>query len=459
MDRLAREGGGLLLASIVVLSLLSSGATGVTTAGQEDIADSVMAAEAVAQNSPAADLYLSEVVAGPDEELTVSLYMENATNIAGYQARFTFDPSVVQVESIEGVDFSDPIATIDNEEGFVFMTAAAADGQDNPLFANITLSVVGEAGTATDLSFDEEDTKVNNETATVPTDLHDGHVEVVGAEVTDFTVSDKTLKPGQSTTVTATVVNPGSSTASVEVTLTTDGTQAETSEVSVPADSTTQVEFTTSFETVGTHTVSINDLAPVEIQVADAQLTLEDVEGQPESTVTVLLYANFSDVAGYQANFSFDPEVVQIQDISGVDFDDPTANINNEAGWAFLTAAQATPDVNPVLAEITFEVIAGQGNATDLAFHAEDTLLNDGEGNSVPVLLDDGNVTVPACSPGDANGDGAVTSADPTVTMRYIVGLPIEGPFLPSCADVDNNGQITSGDVTLIQQIIVGIDN
>jgi hypothetical protein len=65
-------------------------------------------------------------------------------------------------------------------------------------------------------------------------------------------------------------------------------------------------------------------------------------------------------------------------------------------------------------------------------------------------------VSVAQCAAGDANGDGEVTAADATLTQRYIVGQPIDGPFYETCADMNGDDVITSADVTAILQKVVG---
>jgi uncharacterized cupredoxin-like copper-binding protein len=84
----------------------------------------------------------------------------------------------------------------------------------------------------------------------------------------------------------------------------TDGTDAETQTVSVPADSSDTVEFTTSFAEAGDHTVTINDLEPTAIQVGSADVSVTDyslssteVEPGEELTVTATV-ENAGELAG-----------------------------------------------------------------------------------------------------------------------------------------------------------------
>ncbi|WP_256295750.1 cohesin domain-containing protein [Haloarchaeobius salinus] len=140
-------------------------------------------------------------------------------------------------------------------------------------------------------------------------------------------------------------------------------------------------------------------LALVAVPMAAAQesATLSLTETEVESTdgtATVTLAAEGSDVAGYQANVSFDPDVVRVQSVSGADYSDPVQNVNNEDGWVFLTQSQSDGMDDPELATITFEVVGDEGDRSTLSFVESDTRINDGAGEHVDVQLDSGTVTV-----------------------------------------------------------------
>jgi len=85
--------------------------------------------------------------------------------------------------------------------------------------------------------------------------------------VTDYSVGNTTVDVGESVTVTATVENVGSSAANATVEFIVDNQTAETRNVSVGANATTNTTFQTSFGTPGPHTVAVNDLAPTTITV------------------------------------------------------------------------------------------------------------------------------------------------------------------------------------------------
>ena len=67
-------------------------------------------------------------------------------------------------------------------------------------------------------------------------------------------------------------------------------------------------------------------------------------------------------------------------------------------------------------------------------------------------------VTSPCHQLGDVAGNGAVTSLDATLTLRYVAGDDPTG-FEPACADLTNEGNVTAADVTYLQQIVVGLES
>jgi hypothetical protein len=62
----------------------------------------------------------------------------------------------------------------------------------------------------------------------------------------------------------------------------------------------------------------------------------------------------------------------------------------------------------------------------------------------------------PSCEPGDANGDGRVTSGDATLVERHVVGL--QADIDTECADINDDGRVTTGDATLILRKVVGLE-
>lgn len=138
-------------------------------------------------------------------------------------------------------------------------------------------------------------------------------------------------------------------------------------------------------------------------------MNLTSASAAPGETVTVELRTTAGDVAGYQANVTFDPDVVRVESVSGAEMDDPVTNVRNESGWLFLTQSSASGSDATVLAEITFAVRedASPGDGTDLGFVEADSMLNDGEANVISATLQDGRVDVTeAGAGGGLSGDG-----------------------------------------------------
>ncbi|RDI69704.1 cohesin domain-containing protein [Halopelagius longus] len=103
----------------------------------------------------------SATVTDDSGEQTVTMTVRaDATGVRGYQANVTFDPSVVQVQSVsKSEDFAKPVANVNNEAGWVSFNQIRSSETDGPALATITFTVTGDAGASTEISFVEEDTK------------------------------------------------------------------------------------------------------------------------------------------------------------------------------------------------------------------------------------------------------------------------------------------------------------
>lgn len=106
------------------------------------------------------------------------------------------------------------------------------------------------------------------------------------------------------------------------------------------------------------------------------------VTAPPGENVTVVMWANTTNASAYQTNLTFNPDVVQVVAISGsTDFGDPVMNPDNSAGWVAFNQLRQSGISNPVLAEITFQVVGQTGDTSDISFVETDTKLatKDGE--------------------------------------------------------------------------------
>jgi hypothetical protein len=112
-------------------------------------------------------------------------------------------------------------------------------------------------------------------------------------------------------------------------------------------------------------------------------------------TTTVTLTADAPDVAGYQANLTFDPSVVQVEQVAeSEDFDSPVSNVNNDEGWVFLTQSKVEGTDDPVLARITFAAVGGNDTSSTIGFVGEETMLNDADSQTIDAELRPGQIRV-----------------------------------------------------------------
>jgi len=110
----------------------------------------------------------------------------------------------------------------------------------------------------------------------------------------------------------------------------------------------------------------------------------DSITGEPGETVTLTVWTTASDVRGYQTNLTYDPAVLQIQDVAGTsDFEDPVSTVNDEQGWVAFNQYRPAATDDPVLATITFEFTENADTEGEVAFIAADTKFADGDGSTV----------------------------------------------------------------------------
>ena len=190
-------------------------------------------------------------------------------------------------------------------------------------------------------------------------------------------------------------------------------------------------------------------------------VNVTDTMVSPGGTAEVSLQTDVSNVSGYEATINFDPEKLQVTDVSGEDMADPVMEVDNENGELFLTQAQAAGADAPQMASIEFEVAnMSNGEEADVTLSGAESALYDPSGDSYLTNWDSGHVMVLEGDLGDVNADGEITAGDAVIVQRYIAGLPTEVPDdqIEMLGDVNQDGQITSADVTYILQIVAGIE-
>ena len=108
-----------------------------------------------------------------------------------------------------------------------------------------------------------------------------------------------------------------------------------------------------------------------------------EIVSEDEGTIMVAMSAQGDSVAGYQANISYDPSVVQFVDVTGEDLASPTVNYDNEEGWINFNSGQAEGVDNPLMATLEFEVVGEVGDETPFEFSTDEweTSINDAGGN------------------------------------------------------------------------------
>jgi subtilisin family serine protease len=181
----------------------------------------------------------------------------------------------------------------------------------------------------------------------------------------------------------------------------------------------------------------------------------------PGSNAEVSLQTDVSNVSGYEATINFDPEKLQVEDVSGEDMADPVMEVDNENGELFITQAQAEGVDAPVMASIEFEVVdMSNGEEADVTLNGGESAVYDPSGDAYLTNWDNGKVSVLQGDLGDVNADGDITAGDAVIVQRYIAGLPTDVPDqqIEVLGDVNQDGAITSADVTYILQIVAGIE-
>jgi hypothetical protein len=134
----------LWLVSLVVLAVLAApfvgatmddGATDITgqeSAGSGEPSDlaSTGASGASAMtddgSAPAATT-VEDAESGSSETVTVNTTTDGE-DIAGDHANLSWDPSVLQFESVSGVDFAGPVGNVDSDDDWLFATQSRANG-------------------------------------------------------------------------------------------------------------------------------------------------------------------------------------------------------------------------------------------------------------------------------------------------------------------------------------------
>lgn len=156
---------------------------------------------------------------------------------------------------------------------------------------------------------------------------------------------------------------------------------------------------------------------------SEATITVGSASADPGETVTVAVAVEGENIAGYQANLTWDPDVLRFESVEGADFSEPVRNANE--GWVFMTQSQSSGTSSPTVARVTFTVVGDAGDETALSFVGADTSAND-ESEQLETAVESGTVTVAGgggtaqadadggddAAAGDDGGTDAATSGD-----------------------------------------------
>ncbi|MFU1779924.1 cohesin domain-containing protein [Haloarcula japonica] len=156
------------------------------------------------------------VAVAPGETVTVQVWT-NATAVRGYQTNITFDPIIADIDSVAGSDdFDDPVTNVNNEAGWVAFNQLRPGETDDPVLAEITLTVPENASGSTQLTFVDTDTKLSDSDGeTVTPEAYNSielRVETGSSTPTDTTTPSGTDTPTATETATSTDRGAGNDT-------------------------------------------------------------------------------------------------------------------------------------------------------------------------------------------------------------------------------------------------------
>jgi hypothetical protein len=139
----------------------------------------------------------------------------------------------------------------------------------------------------------------------------------------------------------------------------------------------------------------------------DATLSVGSANASTGETVTVPVVATGENVAGYQANLTWDPSVLRFESVSGANLSDPVTN--QGSGWVFATQSQSDGVDSPTLARVTFTVVGDAGDETTMAFEPRDAAVNN-QSAQLDTALESGTVSVDASADVDGDDETAARS-------------------------------------------------
>jgi len=382
---------------------------------------------------------LSDASASSGSSVTLTL-SASAGDVAGYRAELQFDPTALSFASATGVDLSDPVTNVDSTTGEVVLTQSSTSGVDDPTLAELTFDVSSAAASGSySVSFVESGTSLNDPSSDLPIGTYDdGEIDVDTCVPGDADASGSVTSLDATQTLryvaglsTVGSFDPGCADISGDGVVTAlDATQILRKVAGLPVSS-----RTTAASEPGT-AASASD-----VTTTSGTLSVGSATDSSGSTVTVPLEVTGASVAGYEANITFDPGVVQFAGASGIDFSDPIVRSDNSAGYVFVTQSSASAESSPTLAELSFQLVGSSGSSTSLSLVPGDTRVNN-ETSTLPVSLSDGSISV---------GGGGSGSATFELSGLSVPGSATVGDTVTVSGTVTNTGSAAgSGTVELV---------
>ena len=182
---------------------------------------------------------------------------------------------------------------------------------------------------------------------------------------------------------------------------------------------------------------------------ASVNVWIADANAQTScSTTTKITINNMTNFGAATVTLSYDPDVVQITDITAGDVGTPITNINNTTGTATIAAYITTatgPDSPITFANLELLAIGSSGETSPLILAV--ITFADADGVSVSATPINGAFVVDTGVKGDLNSDGTLTPADAAIALR----LAASGGWDPA-ADTNHDSRITSLDALMILQ-------
>lgn len=188
-------------------------------------------------------------------------------------------------------------------------------------------------------------------------------------------------------------------------------------------------------------------------------LTIPGIRAVPGNIVHMQVKLNsISGVAGFQAEVTFDPAVLQAEavDTTNAIPGNPLrlTNIDNATGSIAVAVAgtQDASGASTTLLDITFAVSADASNATTQV--GVGVTLANAEAQIIgTTLVGTGDIRITPGYSGDMDGDGHATILDTMWILRILTGFDPDTPM----ADANRDGEVNIGDAMIMMRCVVGM--